>query len=106
MYIDPSTGSNRVPTCSSWLGGDFNLSGINWETSSIRPKASNTKQCKQLLDISYDQALEQMVSKHTYITESSQSTLDLFFANSITLINKVEVIPGISDHEEVYVVKF
>ena len=44
-----------------------------------------------------------MVSKHTYITESSQSTLDLIFANNSTFINKVEVIPGISDHEVVYV---
>jgi len=44
-----------------------------------------------------------MVSKHTYITESSQSTLDLFFTNNSTLINKVEVITGISDHEVVYV---
>jgi hypothetical protein len=76
---------------------------INWENGSIRPKASNTKQCKQLLDISHDHALEQMVSKHTYITESSQSTLDLIFANNSTFINKVEVIPGISDHEVVYV---
>ena len=44
-----------------------------------------------------------MVSKHTYITEFSQSTLDLFFANNSTLIDKVEVIPGFSDHEVVYV---
>jgi len=42
----------------------------------LRPKASSTKQCKQLLDISHDHALEQMVIKPTYITESSQSTLD------------------------------
>jgi len=79
------------------------VGGINWENGSIRPKASNTKQCKQLLDISHDHVLEQMVSKHTYITESSQSTLDLIFANNSTFINKVEVILGISDHEVVYV---
>ena len=71
-----------------WLGGDFNLCGINWENGSIRPKARNTKQCKQLLDISHDHALEQMVSKHTYITESSQSTMDLFFANNSTPIDQ------------------
>ena len=59
-----------------WLGGDFNLGGVNWENGSIKPKASNTKQCKQLLDISHDHALEQMVIKPTYITESSQLTLD------------------------------
>ena len=69
----------QSPNSHIWLSGDVNLSGINWENGSIRPKASNTKQCKQLLDISHDHALEQMVSKHTYITESPQSTLDYFF---------------------------
>jgi hypothetical protein len=34
-----------------WLGGDFNLGGIEWDTYSIKNKAQNTKQCKQLLDI-------------------------------------------------------
>ena len=66
----------QSPNSHIWLSGDFNLGGINWKNGSIRPRASNTKQCKQLLDISHDHALEQMVSKHTYITESSQSTLD------------------------------
>jgi hypothetical protein len=30
---------------------DFNLGGIDWDTYSIKNKAQNTKQCKQLLDI-------------------------------------------------------
>lgn len=82
-----------------WLGIDSNLGGINWENDSIRPKVSSTKQRKPLLDISHDHALEQIVNKHTYITESSQSTLDFFFTNN----NKVEVMPGNSVHEVVYV---
>ena len=51
----------QSPNSHIWLGDDFNLGGINWENGSIRPKASNTKQCKQLLDICHDHALEQMV---------------------------------------------
>ena len=39
----------------------------------------------------------------THITSTSQSTLDLFFTNNSSLVNKVEVIPGISDHEIVYI---
>jgi hypothetical protein len=31
-----------------WLGGDFNLGGIEWHNYSIKSKALNTKQCKQL----------------------------------------------------------
>ena len=86
-----------------WLGGDFNLGGINWDTYSTSPKSQNTKQCKQLLDICQDNYLEQVVTKPTHITATTQSTLDLFFTSNSSLVNKVEIIPGISDHEIVYV---
>ena len=89
-----------------WLGGDFNVGRINWGNGSIKPKASNTKQCKQPLDINHDHALEQMVIKPTYITVFlTVITINtgFIFTNNITLINKVDVIPGISDHEVVYV---
>jgi len=39
----------------------------------------------------------------TRITEHSSNILDLFFTNNSSLINTTEVIPGISDHEAVYV---
>jgi hypothetical protein len=38
-----------------------------------------------------------------FIIFLSKSILDLFFTSNSSLINKVEVIPGISDHEIVYV---
>ena len=44
-----------------------------------------------------------MVSSSTRITEYSSNLLDLFLKNDRTLVNKCEVIPGISDHEAVYV---
>jgi hypothetical protein len=44
-----------------WLGGDFKLGGIDWDTYSIKSKAQNTKQCKQLLDICQNNYLEQVV---------------------------------------------
>ena len=86
-----------------WLGGDFNLGGIEWHNYSIKSKALNTKQCKQLLDICQDNCLEQVVNEETHFTEKSKSIFDLFFTSNSSLINKVEVIPGISDHEIVYV---
>ena len=86
-----------------WLGGDFNLGGIDWDTYSTKPKAQNTKQCKQLLDICQDNYIEQVVTSPTHITTTSQSTLDLFFTSNSSLVNKTEIIPGISDHEIVYV---
>ena len=52
-----------------WLGGDFNLGGIEWHNHSIKSKAQNTKQCKQLLDICQDNCLEQVVNEETHFTE-------------------------------------
>ncbi|CAC5374926.1 unnamed protein product [Mytilus coruscus] len=46
---------------------------------------------------------EQVVTTPTHYTETSQSILDLFFTNNSSLVNKTEVIPGISDHEIVYI---
>jgi len=43
-----------------------------------------------------------MVIKPTYITVITINT-GFIFTNNSTLVNKVEVIPGISDHEVVYV---
>ncbi|KAK3108516.1 hypothetical protein FSP39_009662 [Pinctada imbricata] len=86
-----------------WLGGDFNLGGIEWDNYTIKTKAQNTRQCKQLIDICHNNYLEQVVNRPTHITDTSKSTLDLFFTSNSSLINKVEIIPGISDHEIVYV---
>ena len=44
-----------------------------------------------------------MVSSPTRITEYSSNLLDLFLTNNRTLANKCKVIPGIGDHEAVYV---
>ena len=44
-----------------------------------------------------------MVTEPTRITEDTENILDLFFSNNPSLVNRVEVIPGISDHETVYV---
>ncbi|CAG2220727.1 unnamed protein product [Mytilus edulis] len=93
----------RSENCHLWLGGDFNLGGIDWNNYSIKQKAYNSKQCQQLIDICQDNYLEQVVTKPTHYTETSQSTLDLFFTNNSSLVNKTEVIPGISDHEIVYI---
>ena len=39
----------------------------------------------------------------TRITETTSNILELFFTSNQTLINKVEIIPGISDHEAVFI---
>jgi hypothetical protein len=44
-----------------------------------------------------------MVRSPTHYTDPTEAILDLFLTNNGTLVNKVEVIPGISDHETVYI---
>ena len=43
------------------------------------------------------------MTEPTRITEDTENILDLFFCNNLTLVNRVETIPGIFDHECVYV---
>ena len=39
----------------------------------------------------------------TRVTEDAENILDLFFSNNQTLVNRVKVLPDISDYERVYV---
>ena len=97
---------NRIPTDKGahlWLGGDFNLPDINWEDESDSQYALNSSVAHQLLNITRDFYLDQDVTEPTRVTETTASKLDLFFTSNQTLINKVEVIPGISDHETVFI---
>jgi hypothetical protein len=96
----------RIPTGNGahlWLGGDFNLGDIDWETENLKPQPKDARECRQLLDITRDSYLDQIVMEPTRITETCENTLDLFFTNNKTLIHKVEVVPGMSDHESVFV---
>jgi hypothetical protein len=76
-----------------WLGGDFNLGGIEWHNYSIKSKAQNTKQCKQLLDICQDNCLEQVVNEETHFTEKF-TFLGLILALTYTI--SWSDIPGIT----------
>ena len=97
---------SRIPTDKGahlWLGGDFNLPDITWEEVSVVPYATNSAVSNQILAIVKDMYLDQVVTEPTRITETSSSTLDMFFTSNQTLVNKVEVIPGVSDHEAVFI---
>jgi hypothetical protein len=87
------------PNSHIWLAGDFNLGDINWETASTKPGSQSNRLCDQLIDISQDHGLTQIVDKPTRTTESTESTLYLFFTNFPDMVNRHEIIPGISDHD-------
>ena len=69
----------------------------------IKHNSQHTAECHQLLDISKNVFLDQLVLEPTRITETQSNTLDLFFTNNNTLVNQVRVIPGISDQEAVFI---
>ena len=86
-----------------WVTGDFNLPHIDWDSNSVRPYAYHGTLCQELLNLSSSWSLEQVVRGPTRITENCSSLTELFFTNNPSLINTSRVIPGISDHEAVFV---
>ena len=87
----------------TWLSGDFNLPDIDWASESPINSATHTTVIETLFDIARDNFLVQTVTATTRITEFNSSILDLFFTNNISLVTKCEVIPGLGDHEAVFV---
>ena len=87
----------RDPTI--WLSGDFNAPDISWQVPSVLPGSSNFNTHQLLIDISQHHGLSQMVTEPTHLN----NTLDLFFTNLPTLIQEVEVVPGLSDHDAVII---
>ena len=81
------------------LAGDFNLPGIVWKTQSIAPKAQYVNHHTEFLDVMNDFSLEQMIEEPTRMN----AILDLVLTNHPHRISRPSVIPGISDHDAVYV---
>ena len=68
------------------------------------PYPSHGAQCQKLLTIAKDAFLSQMVDEPTRITETNSNIfLDLFLTNNDILVNQTRVIPGISEHEAVFI---
>ena len=86
-----------------WLGGDFNLADIDWNLQAPKTDANLPTCCRRLLSITQDFFLDQVVRFPTRITEDTSNLLDLFFTNNKTLVNRVEPLPGISDHDTVFI---
>ena len=80
------------------LGGDFNLPGWDWASETIKPKCSRVDIHNRVKEIFCDNNLMQLVKEPTRET----NTLDLLVTNNPTLINRTQVLPGISDHDVVF----
>ena len=83
-----------------WLAGDFNLPDIDWDLLNTKPGGVAPGLSKQLIGITNDFGLEQVVREPTRIN----NILDLFFTSNPTLVERSYVVPGISDHDGIPIV--
>ena len=80
------------------IGGDFNLPAIDWSTQTLKTNTNHPGLHLQFLDLVHDLGLEQMVTGPTRV----DNTLDLFLTNNPSLVPRVEILHGLSDHDAVY----
>ena len=80
------------------LAGDFNLPNINWETNTHIPGKGQLELNEELLSISNDFNLDQLVKEDP---TRENNILDLIFTNRPNTMKSCNVVPGVSDHEMV-----
>ena len=78
-----------------WLLGDFNLPKIDGQLLTPAPDCKHEQFYSDCLEAFSDSLLEKMVTLPT----RGQNILDLFFTKNPTLVHKVSVLPGFSDHD-------
>ncbi|KAL8579531.1 hypothetical protein ACOMHN_025484 [Nucella lapillus] len=81
------------------IGGDLNFPDWDWSTMTLKPSSSHPDLHRRFIDFLHDVGLEQVVIEPTRL----ENTLDLVMTNCPSLIPRVEILPGLSDHEVVYV---
>ena len=82
-----------------WIGGDLNLPDINWQQQTQEGNQVHTAINSRFLDMVQNCCLTQMVDFPT----RGDNTLDLFLTNRPGLIQRCTPIPGISDHDAVFI---
>ena len=76
------------------LGGDFNFPGMDWKNGGIKPDCRTPTTHNRFQDLLDDVGMTQMVEDPT----RERYALDLICTNLPGKINKIDIIPGISDH--------
>lgn len=79
----------------SVLPGDFNIPNINWKDNCATDCHQSHSVANCLLDIQRQFGFKQLVNSPTRI----QNILDLVFTNDDSVVKKLEVTAGISDHD-------
>ncbi|XP_019615685.1 PREDICTED: uncharacterized protein LOC109463354, partial [Branchiostoma belcheri] len=88
----------QIPNAHLLIGGDMNLPCWDWTTMQMKPNPRYPGLHNMFIDILGDHGLEQLVDMPT----RGENILDLIVTNNPQLIPRVEVLPGLSDHDAVF----
>ena len=82
-----------------WLAGDFNAPHIDWTIPGVQQGSPQATSHEELLGVIQDHGLENVVLEPT----RGKNILDLFLTNHPVKVNRVEIMPPISDHNTVFI---
>ena len=89
------------PDALLFLGGDFNLPGIDWEDVRHRPGISKMNLCESLLSTAAEFHLDQVNLEPT----RKKNVLELLFTSNPEVVISCSTGPGISDHDHIVVAR-
>ncbi|VDI83601.1 Hypothetical predicted protein, partial [Mytilus galloprovincialis] len=87
-----------IKNCFIVSGGDFNLPGWDWKANCLKDNTQHVGIHQRFGDILDDNGLLQIVEEPTRQT----NTLDLLITNHPNSFTRVEILPGVSDHDIVF----
>ena len=87
-------GASQIRNAYLLIGGDFNFPSRDWQTS-LKTGYLSSQLHKDILDMINNNGLEEMVLEST----RENNTLDLILTNAPQLIPRIEIVPGLSDHD-------
>ena len=94
-----SLSKDRKLNCNIWVAGDFNLPKMDWDHMCPSPDCKHPSFYRQITEVLNDSNLTQTVS----IPTRESNIIDLFFTTNPTLVKRVSILPGISDHDIVQI---
>ena len=84
-----------VYLCNIWVAGDINLPKMDWDYMCPSPDCKHPSFYRQITEVLNDSNLTQTVSLPT----RDSNILDIFFTTKPTLVQRVSILPRISDHD-------
>ena len=80
------------------IGRNFNLPGWNWKNWTLTPRVPYPSVHNKFGDILNNHGLTQIIEELT----QADNMLDLIITNCPNQINRMQILPGIRDHNVVY----